>query len=134
MAYINKLETLPPIKYQGKYDCISCALTVIDHLGTGEVYGLPLDFNPHDENGEPRIVSPYTNRTIDSHYWAFINNRYLVDVWMGEIFDLRDPEQLGIVMHDYGDPHTWIKLPNSEKRKYTHPTEPLEQTPVEQAL
>ena len=48
------MYTLDKVNYLGEDDCVSCAQSVIDKYG-GVMYKLPLDYDPYDDDGEPRI-------------------------------------------------------------------------------
>lgn len=99
------------VGYYGDADCVSCAQTVKDKYG-GDIYKLPLDFDPYLEDGEPRLTDHH-GQVIDSHYWAMVGN-HLVDLHNGNQLDLDQPEHKELAERIYGPVDSWVKVSEQE--------------------
>ena len=104
------MYTLEKVNYLGEDDCVSCAQSVIDKYG-GVMYKLPLDYDPYDDDGEPRISKH--GEAIDSHYWPIVDN-HIVDLWADNILDLNNSDQLEIAEEIYGPTDTWELVSQQE--------------------
>ena len=99
---------LDTIGYLGKDDCASCALTFQDKYG-GDVYTLPLDYDPYTEEGKPRLTQYEYGEAADSHYWSVLDHK-LYDYWADNFYNLNNKEEREIAERLYGPLDTWVPV------------------------
>lgn len=85
--------------------CTNTAVYLADRLG-GVVYGYSIDDNPEAQLGQNEF----------GHDFAVIDDRWLVDFWardtydMRDLYDLHNPRDLRIVTRQYGPRKNWKRM------------------------